>query len=877
MSAQNASTPLLSADRPRSDPSEDLLGYASFAKMLAHSVLRGSPAAGLVVGIYGEWGLGKTTLLNFIEHYARADADDDAPIIVHFNPWWSSGREDLLRRFFKEFQAAVHAKKARNDKAKKAVLDALQKFGDAIANAPSALLATLGIPSWLNAPVGRAMAAFARTGPPPDIVGLKAELVGALSAEALRVIVLVDDIDRLLPSEMIDVFRLVRSVGDFPNVHYVLAFERQVVVKALTEECHTDGERYLEKIVQAPFDLPRPGAPTLQRLFTRRLDEVLAGTDEALFDAKYWSEVFLQGVAPFLRTPRDVTRIINALAVAYPAVKNEVNPVDFVAIETLRVFAPDAYDVIRSNRTRFVGMLLHMDHLRDENQRFHEQWLAGVQRGATAVHALVVRLFPQIAAVLAKSGGEADRDAMLRKARRVCTEQVFDVYFRYSLDRGLSRAAFLKLLECGPDELRAELERLSTEQLDDGHTKLRWFLEMLRDELTAGKGVTRTDLLTHLCSLGDAVIAGTPRAFTFEVPDDFLLVFVVEKLLEHLPATGRAPALRAALDAAGVSTVAMIVTFLGAQHGKYGEQPNPPDERTIPSEGDLKALEGLARERIERASAEGALWTAARFPRVLFDWGRLGGEVQAREAVAKWCGDDGNLLRLVESLRGPSERGRDSVNATALAALLDLEATAGRAKKLLAGPGVEPKVRDLLLLLLDAYASTAAAQSEQQARSRVLGGILGEIERTGSLPTMHWVRTTFEGDRPTIDRLAEEKLIQNVLGAQYMITLEGLRQARSDPRAERELRSCETLLTQLQASYRKDPKPTLDLEALAAQLNGQGTDALTLRRAALVLLVQLGAPRIQVKFGTDSGMPSTVTAGDGILDVSADEILGGKS
>src|SRR5262249_25633415 len=158
-------------------------------------------------------------------------------------------------------------------------------------------------------------------------------------AEALRVIVLIDDIDRLLPSEMTDIFRLVRSVGDFPNVHYVLAFDRSIVAKALSDECRTDGERYLEKIVQAPFELPRPSAATLHQMFTSRLRDVLAGTEEELFERQRWSEVFLTGIAPFLRTPRDVTRLLNALTVTYPVVRNEVNLVDFVAVETVRLFA----------------------------------------------------------------------------------------------------------------------------------------------------------------------------------------------------------------------------------------------------------------------------------------------------------------------------------------------------------------------------------------------------------------------------------------------------------------------------------------------------------------------------------------------------------
>jgi len=65
------------------------------------------------------------------------------------------------------------------------------------------------------------------------------------------VIVLIDDIDRLLPSEMVDIFRMVRSVGDLPNVHYVLAFRPQRGRESSEPTfVKTDGARYLEKIVR---------------------------------------------------------------------------------------------------------------------------------------------------------------------------------------------------------------------------------------------------------------------------------------------------------------------------------------------------------------------------------------------------------------------------------------------------------------------------------------------------------------------------------------------------------------------------------------------------------------------------------------------------
>lgn len=61
----------LSADKPLTDPQDDQLGYANFARHLASSLTTMVPAEGFVVAIYGPWGSGKTTLLNFLFHYFK--------------------------------------------------------------------------------------------------------------------------------------------------------------------------------------------------------------------------------------------------------------------------------------------------------------------------------------------------------------------------------------------------------------------------------------------------------------------------------------------------------------------------------------------------------------------------------------------------------------------------------------------------------------------------------------------------------------------------------------------------------------------------------------------------------------------------------------
>ena len=147
---------------------------------------------------------------------------------------------------------------------------------------------------------------------------------------------------------------------------------------------------------------------------------------------------------PFLTTPRDVTRLLNALAVIFPSVRNEVNTVDFVAIEALRIFAPSAYEIVRANRSQFTGMLLSVDHVRNDLKQFHETWLSALGKDEARVRSLVFHLFPAVAAIVNGAKRVSPGDAMLRRTRRICAEQIFDVYFRYSPERGLSRTAFLE-------------------------------------------------------------------------------------------------------------------------------------------------------------------------------------------------------------------------------------------------------------------------------------------------------------------------------------------------------------------------------------------------------------------------------------------------
>ena len=68
-----ASDPRLSADRPLEDPSDDRLGYSGFARNLAEGLVGMAPRGRFVIALYGGWGTGKTTVLNFMRYYIEQD------------------------------------------------------------------------------------------------------------------------------------------------------------------------------------------------------------------------------------------------------------------------------------------------------------------------------------------------------------------------------------------------------------------------------------------------------------------------------------------------------------------------------------------------------------------------------------------------------------------------------------------------------------------------------------------------------------------------------------------------------------------------------------------------------------------------------------
>lgn len=532
----------LSADRPSSNPQDDLFGHAPFAESLANSICRYPGNDGLVLALYGPWGSGKSTVLSYVRHFLEQRPEAEQPVIVTFNPWWFSGQENLARAFLGQLQAVLPAK---SEKFKK-LGDLLGDFAEGVGG----LIDLSGMTGGAGSKIGKLIGLVTKR-KPKDVPALKSEISTILREAGERILVVIDDIDRLTPEETRQLFTVIKALADFPNVVYLLAFDRDVAAQAIEQQSSMPGERYLEKIIQVPFELPPVDRVALRAALFKRLDEVLGDTSDGLFDQSYWTNAFHDGIDPLIQVPRDVVRFTNTLSVTYPAVRGEVNPVDFIALEALRVFLPGLYGVIRTNQDKFSGY--SRDNRYDGDQRaiaaFHERWAQALpEQLRSSTRALLERIFPKIG----QMDYGADWLTQWRRSLRACHPDVFPTYFRLTVPLGVVRRsemlALLNLAEA-PAALGNALVQATSERRPDGLSKARALLERLMDHVEEDIPDEHIPVFIGvLFDIGDSLVVDSDERGSFDFGNESRVTRVVYHLLKRVERTQRHTLLKTAIE-----------------------------------------------------------------------------------------------------------------------------------------------------------------------------------------------------------------------------------------------------------------------------------------------------------------------------------------
>lgn len=688
----------LLADRPCTDPKYDLFGHAPFAQSLADSIRRYPGGDGLVLALYGPWGSGKSTVLNYVTHFLDQSPKENRPEIVTFNPWWFSGQENLAQAFLGQLQAVLPAKSRKFKK----LGNLLGDFSEGIGG----LIDLSGVTGGMASKIGKfiGMAAKRKT---KDVPALKVEICNVLEEAGKRIVIVVDDIDRLTPEETRQLFTVIKALADFPNVVYLLAFDRDVAAQAIEQQGGLPGERYLEKIIQVPFELPPVDRVDLRRALFERLDHVLGNTPDGLFDHAYWMNVFYDGIDQMIKVPRDVVRLTNSLSVTYPAVCGEVNPVDFIALEAIRVFLPELYDTLRAHPHEFSGHSHTGSSTAEQEarERFRERWMSEVPdelRSSTT--SLIERIFPKTGSM----GYGADWLSQWRRQLRACHPDLFPIYFRLTLPSGaVSRNEIEGLLnQCSSPE-RFESIVLEAREIkkSDGTSKARELLERLMDHVE--KDIPEeciSKVVEALLNIGDDLIDPMDERGMFDFGNISRVSRPAYHLLKRLTEDERIGVLKAAI---GKGRAIATQSWLLRAFEEPIEKNEP--EVLIPAEG-FEVLKKAWVDRVEVLSESEGFLDLPELPRILMFWKKWANIDDVREWVEKATESEEGLIRFVASflkhtksqtIGDAAVRIKKRLNPKWMEEYLDISVCAERLKALVQGGeivGEDKEVVDQFLL-----------------------------------------------------------------------------------------------------------------------------------------------------------------------------------
>ena len=500
---------------------EDLLGRAKVANELSREIKSYKNEDSLTIGIVGKWGSGKTSFINMVlENFE----ENDDYIIIKFNPWNISSRKQLISDFFLQLSNNIE-KKGSNEiiGAIGKSLGTLSKFFKPLGFIPPlSVLSTIGditekASEFINEYVESEK---------EDLESLKDNINNKLTNLNKKIIIVIDDIDRLCDEEIREMFQLVKSIADFKNTIYILSYDREIVTKALDKTQQGKGEEYLEKIVQVPLVLPYITKNDLDKIFINRLNIIINIPDEE-YDNSYFSEIYYNGLAENFENLRDIERYMNVFSLGINLAREELNINDYIVITLIKVFEPDLYEYIKNNKEYFSGTkfdeFLNKDkkEILTELERIYEKLKKLEKR---KIKRLMEVVFPKLE-VTTYDEGFID---IWGKTRRIATPVYFESYFRLDFPEDeIKKSEIKKFREFSTEEDLIKIFNINNKK------RIR-LLELLIEEIEEISDKKAIILLKFIFSIADELKYEGPKGiFSFMENPQYKVTRIFYKIISN--------------------------------------------------------------------------------------------------------------------------------------------------------------------------------------------------------------------------------------------------------------------------------------------------------------------------------------------------------
>lgn len=315
---------ILIDDNPIQDLSEDEFRYGTFAQRVACTITSSTGDASYSLGVTGIWGAGKTSMLNLLKRHLEKN---NLCIVVDFNPRKSADVKLIQHDFLTT------------------ICSALKKYHTGSSHVMTDYMKALQVlsknTSWSK------VLDLIRT---QDIGMSRKAVENMIHAIGKKIVVIIDDFDRLTGEEIVEVLKVIGNNGSFERTFFVSAYDKGYVNQVLKAYFHETVDRdYTDKYFNLELRLPDrkqfyKNGYLQRRMYTLQAKGIIKSMSQKQIDEALMPVV--KFVDSYLPTPRDIKRYIGLVIASFVEIQENVTLRDFLLLGLIKYKYPKEYDML---------------------------------------------------------------------------------------------------------------------------------------------------------------------------------------------------------------------------------------------------------------------------------------------------------------------------------------------------------------------------------------------------------------------------------------------------------------------------------------------------------------------------------------------------
>lgn len=324
---------------------DDIFNFKHYAKKVKFLIQnRSANSESFTLGIYGKWGEGKTSFLNLIINEIISDHNT---FLYNFNPWRYSTEDEMIFDYFDGLSKRIGIETKTEIQKVGTWIEKYSKYLKFV-KSPLSLKGLDISPDELFKTLGEDL-----KGSEVTIEKIKNIVNDSIKEANFKVIVIIDDLDRLDKNEIYAILKLIKLNANFNNFIFITTLDSEQIAKAIKDRYGSDindGYSFLEKIINIPIHLPRIEKEDLHYFFELNFEKVL---DNLHFITTEEKSQLIRDVSSDLsiglfKTPREIIRLLNSFFTTAFTIGEEINLKDLFWLEFIKIKNEHCYNFLKN-------------------------------------------------------------------------------------------------------------------------------------------------------------------------------------------------------------------------------------------------------------------------------------------------------------------------------------------------------------------------------------------------------------------------------------------------------------------------------------------------------------------------------------------------